>query len=121
MKFCWTTLYVKNMKESLNFYQEIAGLSIDRRMKPSPDMEIAFLGSGETQIELICDQKSKIIHFGESISIGFDAGSLDKLTVTLKDHNIPIHSGPIQPNPHIKFLYVLDPNGLKVQFIEFIK
>jgi len=121
MKYCWTTLYVKDMNESLKFYQEIAGLKLDRRMKPSPEMELAFLGSGETQVELICDSKIINPQFGGNISIGFEAGSLDKFTELLKSQNIPVHSGPIQPNPHIRFLYVLDPNGLKVQFIEFIK
>jgi lactoylglutathione lyase len=58
---------------------------------------------------------------GDSISVGFDAESLDNIKETLKENNIPILAGPIQPNPSIKFLYVHDPNGLKIQFIEFIK
>ncbi len=33
MKFCWATINVKNMEESLNFYQEIVGLTVDRRFK----------------------------------------------------------------------------------------
>ena len=37
----------------------------------------------------------------------------------LVERGIAIHSGPFQPNPELRFLYVLDPDGLKVQFVEF--
>jgi len=36
----------------------------------------------------------------------------------LKEKCMDILSGPYQPNPHIKFFYLLDPNGLKVQLVE---
>ena len=37
---------------------------------------------------------------------------------SMKEKGIPIHSGPFQPNPHARFFFVLDPNGLKIQFVE---
>jgi lactoylglutathione lyase len=36
----------------------------------------------------------------------------------IKEKSIEIESGPIQPNPNVKFFYVLDPNGVKIQFVE---
>jgi len=33
---------------------------------------------------------------------------------------IEIKTGPVQPNPHIKYFIVQDPNGIKVQFAEQI-
>lgn len=42
MKFCCSTLFVKNLEESVQFYQEIIGLPIKGRLKPSPNLEIAF-------------------------------------------------------------------------------
>lgn len=118
MKFCWTTLQVKDLDVSLRFYQDIVGLPLNRRMKPSPEMEIAFLGSGETQVELICSQGKKAVRFGQDISMGFVTESLDGLIENFKKLGIPIHSGPFQPGPAIRFLYVLDPDGLKIQFVE---
>lgn len=41
-------------------------------------------------------------------------------TIDGKNGCIDIHSGPFQPNPHTKFIYLLDPNGLKVQLVENI-
>ena len=121
MEFCWVTINVKDMEKSLHFYQEIMGLHINRRMKPNPDMEIIFLGSGETQIELIYNAKVDDINMGKDISLGFVVDSIERMSEILKKKNIPIHAGPYQPNPSIKFLYILDPNGVKIQLVENIK
>lgn len=111
---------VNNLEESLKFYQEIIGLPVNRRFKAGPGVEIAFLGDGETKIELICNETIKEVNFGQAISLGFEIESADEMMLVLKGKGIDIHSGPFQPNPHIKFFYILDPNGLKVQLVENI-
>lgn len=121
MKYCWTTFYVTDMDESLRFYQEIVGLSLIRRSKLSPEIELAFMGSGETQIELICDTSVKTIKHSDSISLGFQCESLEELITVLNKKKIVKLSEIIQPNPFIRFFYVLDPNGVKIQFVEFAK
>ncbi|HEY5561541.1 MAG TPA: VOC family protein [Clostridiaceae bacterium] len=120
MKFCWTTLMVKNMDESLKFYQDIIGLNVSRRFNAGPGVEIAFLGDGDTKVELICNKATEEVSFTSSISLGFEVNSLDEMMVLVKEKSIEIHGGPFQPNPHTKFFYVMDPNGLKVQFVENI-
>lgn len=120
MKFCWSTLMVKNLEESLMFYKEIVGLNVSRRFIAGPGVEIAFLGEGETKIELICNEAFKEVSFGHDISLGFEVNSVDEMIGFVKKKGIDIHSGPFQPNPHSKFFYVLDPNGLKIQFVENI-
>ncbi len=79
MNFCWTTIQVMDMDKSLAFYQEIVGLPLVRRAQASPEMELAFLGSGETQVELICDGKPQAVNHGDSISMGFRTGSRSSL------------------------------------------
>ena len=120
MKFCWSTVNVKNLEKSLMFYTEIVGLKVNKRLNAGPGVEIAFLGDGETKVELICNEKSKGVNFGQDISLGFEVDSVDKMIAFAKEKGIDIHSGPFQPNPHTKFFYVLDPNGLKIQFVENI-
>ena len=109
---------VKDMEESLKFYQEVVGLGINRRTPAGPGMELAFLGDGETQIELICDKSIDKVNIGNDISLGFEVNSLDDMIKFINDRGIAIHSGPVQPNPHIKFFNVLDPSGLRIQFLE---
>ncbi|MEA4816330.1 MAG: VOC family protein [Lachnospiraceae bacterium] len=121
MKFCWSTLMVKNMEESLDFYQEIAGLKLESRFNAGPRVEIAFLGDGETKIELICNKEKTEINVGEDISWGFEVDSVDRFMEFVKGKDVNIHSGPFQPNPKTRFFYVIDPNGLKIQFVEHSK
>jgi lactoylglutathione lyase len=104
---------VKNLDESLKFYKDIVGLNVSRRFNAGPAVEIAFLGDGETKIELICNEALKEVSFGHDISLGFEVNSVDEIMASVKKKGIDILSGPFQPNPHTKFFYVLDPNGLK--------
>lgn len=120
MKFCWSTLLVKDMETSLKFYQEIVGLKISRRFQPAPCTDIAFLGEGETNIELIYNESHREVNVGSDISWGFEVDSLEKTLALVKEKGYDVQGGPFQPNPHVKFIYVLDPNGMKIQFVENI-
>lgn len=117
LSFVHTTIMVKNMEESLKFYQEIVGLTRSHRFPTDTD-EIIFLGDGETKVELIYNKNIQDIHYSEHISLGFSVSSLEETMEFLKQKKITIQDGPIRPNPAVQFIYILDPNGLKVQFIE---
>ena len=117
MSFCWCTIMVKDMEESLDFYTDIVGLTIERRFEAAPDREIIFLGSGETKVELISG-KGPEVNIGMDISLGFTVDSIDRKMEFLQGRGIEILEGPIKPNPTIAFFYINDPNGLRIQFIE---
>lgn len=121
MKFCWTTVTVADMERSLAFYRDVLGLPVDRRYPAGPGVEIAFLGAGETKLELICHAEEKDIRIGGHISVGFEVESVDEAMKQLAAKGIPVHSGPFQPNEHIRFFFVPDPDGLKVQLVENIR
>jgi lactoylglutathione lyase len=108
------------MEESLKFYEEIVGLVVNKRFKAGSGIEIAFLGDGETKLELLCDENSNGVNIGQDISLGFEINSVDEMITFVKEKGIAIHSGPFQPNPHTKFFFIMDPNGLKIQFVENI-
>jgi lactoylglutathione lyase len=116
MKFCWCTITTNDLDASIAFYRDIVGLALTRRFAAGPDTQIAFLGSGETQIEVI--QSGSEATVGSGISLGFEVDSVDEMMTFVKEKGIPIHSGPMSPNPHVRFFYVQDPNGLKIQFVE---
>ncbi|MFY9214634.1 MAG: VOC family protein [Tissierellaceae bacterium] len=118
MKFAHVTINVKDLEESVKFYQEVVGLSLVNRFPAGPNMEIVFLGEGETLVELIYDIANPDITIGKDISIGFAVDSLNDMMDFVKDKGIEIESGPFEPNPNTRFFFVLDPNGLRVQFIE---
>ncbi|GAB1476134.1 hypothetical protein MASR2M70_09660 [Bacillota bacterium] len=117
MKFLWCTINVKDMEESLRFYEDVAGLRIDRRFPIGPG-EIVFLGDGETKVELIYDGGDKWQADKTGISIGFEAESLDAKMDLVKEKGIEITGGPFQGGPDFRFFFVKDPNGVNVQFVE---
>lgn len=117
MNFLWCTIDTDDMEESLKFYQEIVGLSIDRRFPAGETKEIVFLGDRQTKVELISDIKDKKNENKEGISLGFETDSLDNLMKILKEKGYKIE-GPFSPNPRVRFIFTFDPNGVKIQFVE---
>lgn len=106
------------MEDSLKFYQEIVGLSLNSRFQAGPGMEISFLGDGETKVELIYDSNNKEMGNVEGISLGFEVESVDEMIRFIKEKGLEVDSGPCQPSPHVKFFFVKDPNGVSIQFVE---
>lgn len=120
MKFLWTTIYVRNLDESVSFYSDLLGLQVIKRFPAGPDTEIAFMGNrtdNETLVELMADSKKGITSFGESISIGFAVDSVDAMLDIVKRKDIPVNSGPFE-TPAFRFFCIKDPNGLNVQFFQ---
>lgn len=120
MSFLWTTIKVKDLSESVKFYQDIVGLEVQRQFEAGPETEIAFLAAAgdQTAVELIDYQNQDEIKLGADISLGFEVNSLAEKMKFIQENNISIQSGPISPNPNIEFFYILDPNGLRIQFVE---
>lgn len=118
MNVLWTTISVKSMEESLGFYQDIVGLPLDSKFTAGPDTEISFLGGEGAKVELIYNKKNLDINIGKDVSMGFPVKSLDEKMEFLKGKGIQIQGGPFQPNPHIRFFFIKDPNGMTIQFVE---
>jgi lactoylglutathione lyase len=120
MDFAHVTLLVNNLEDSLQFYQEVIGLPVKRRFSLTPGLEIVFLGNGQTEIELICDQAQADIDYGQAISLGFAVQSLEETANLMKEVGMEM-SQIFSPSPQVKFFYVSDPNGLRIQLIEWVK
>jgi lactoylglutathione lyase len=118
---CWVTINVKDLERSVQFYTETVGLTEERRIAPLPGTEIVFLRAGETQVELIKNDKNPDPQFGKDISLGFEVDSVDDLKSELEELDGLEIEGPFQPNPRVKFFYILDPDGVKIQFVENVK
>jgi lactoylglutathione lyase len=111
------TISVKNLEESVGFYRDIVGLPVVRRYAAGPGTEIAFLGDGETQVELI-DSGKPDVAVGQDISIGFATDSVEALAERLRAKGVADIGDVISPNPHVAFFFISDPNGVRVQFVE---
>ena len=118
MKFCWVTISVQDLNKSLDFYQNIVGLPISERFNSGEGMEIVFLGEGETKVELLYNVNLPGMEPSQVISLGFEVHSLDQQLQYVQKQGIEVTGGPYQPNPHIRFFFVNDPDGVSIQFVE---
>jgi lactoylglutathione lyase len=117
MKFAHVTISVSDLDKSVSFYRDIVGLPVQSRYPAGPDTEIAFLGEGDTKVELIYGKGTPAATFSQDISIGFETASVAELAVSLKAKGY--ETGEIiSPNPQVAFFFISDPNGVKVQFLE---
>lgn len=115
MRMVHVTLHTACFEESLNFYQDIIGLIIERDMRPARNMVFLSERTGDTCVELIEDEKAQRIN-ASAVSVGFHADDVEALYEKLKSAGYEV-SEMIRPNPHVKFFFVNDPNGLRIQFI----
>jgi lactoylglutathione lyase len=110
------TVQTEDLKGTIDFYAWLLNLPVSRRLE-IPNGEIAFLGAEETKLEVIYNKDYKRTGTAEGITVGFAVGSLDGKMKMLDEKNIP-HSDVISPNPHVRFCYFTDLNGIKIQLIE---
>ena len=124
MAFCWTTLHVKSMEASIEFYENGVGLSLQRRFKSPTGNEVAFLGFGDGQeqtlLELIQAEVPADYPQSDQISIGFNTEDLMEKKEVLEAMGVGLYKDIIQPNPSIRFFYVKDPDGISVQFLQWL-
>lgn len=120
MKFCHVTFLVKNLDKALCFYQDVIGLSLHRRFVAGDGLEIAFVGSGDTEIEFICNQSNEDTHIGRDITLGFEVTSLDETIALLSQKGVAF-GAVVQLGPDVRCIYMSDPNGIRVQLIEYAK
>ena len=117
MKLLHITIQTEAFEKEISFYQTFAGLSIQRDLR-SAGRKIVFLANtaGETAIEIIEAKGSAAIE-NEYLSIGFQAEDLQEIHNKLSEAGFA-PTPFISPMPQVRFFFVKDPAGVKVQFME---
>ncbi|MDF2842721.1 MAG: Glyoxalase/bleomycin resistance protein/dioxygenase [Herbinix sp.] len=115
MKFSLTTLYVKDMEKSLEFYNTLIGLPIVRRQVIGEDKELVFLGDGDTLLELI-PSDGNVQYAG--FSIGFDVDDLLEAKERLENNGYKIKR-EMSPNSSLTLCFLDGPNGEEVELLEY--
>lgn len=122
MNYGFVTVKVKNMEESVKFYTEFLDLSIVSKFPAGPGITITFLSDDKgNKIELIENEHEKLSEDTKGlslVSIGFVVDSVDKMVELINEKGIRIVKGPIKTPTGAKFVYVEDPNGAEIEFIE---
>ena len=116
MKIQHITIQTRVFEDEISFYETYAGMAIQRDMR-SHGRNMVFLADadGDTQIEIIENSEAEPVTC-DALSIGFHAEDLDALKDKLEIEGF--HPMPfVTPMPEVRFFFVNDPAGVKVQFI----
>lgn len=120
MSFCWVTLQVKNLEDSLSFYHDTLGLPVNSRHSGN-GIEMVMLGEEKQPlIELLCNKHAVKESFQSDISVGIKVKNLEDTIEYLKSKQISVLRGPIEPAPGTRFLFIQDPDGYEVQLVEML-
>jgi len=120
MKINLITLHTSEMLKSIYFYEDILKMKIVNELRPDENMRLVFLkGAGDVLIELIEDKTITILDsVSSNISIGLFIEDMNGIIQMLEEKKVKIKSGPITVSNGNKLLFIEDPNGVKVEFIE---
>ena len=116
MRMLHVTIQTDKFQEELKFYQEIVGLQIIRDMRPlGRDMVFLANVQGDTEIEIIGNPDA--VNAGnEYLSIGFQTENAAAMREELISKGLEA-TPMISPNPQVRFFFVTDPAGVRVQFM----
>lgn len=122
MKIKLITIRVKDMDESLGFYQEVLGLKEVRRIEQMENMLIVFLQDKDGAIiELIenSGENNGDSHMSDGrVSVGFGVENMDETLVKLATYSIEVSQGPITTPGGEIIAFIKDPNGVEIEFIQ---
>jgi len=111
------TVATEKMQDTIDFYQWLLDLPIDSRFPIGNGGEIVFLGAPEEAKFEIIYQPDTPARACDGVTIGFGVKSLEEKMNQLDGRSIP-HSPLISPNPHSKFCFFTDLNGVKIQLFQ---
>ncbi len=116
MKMRHVTVHTENFEREIEFYERYAGLTVRRDMRAS-GRNMIFLSDkeGDTEIEIIETEGAKDSG-NDNLSVGFEAEDLEALRRKLEEDGFE-PSPFVSPNPSVRFFFVKDPAGVRVQFI----
>lgn len=124
MKIAHTSITVKNMDESLNFYCNILGLKLSsRREIPENRAEIAFV-QGEPQSNLALEltfwsAKSDWVDGDQLDHIAMEVGDVSETVEALRKRGVEIAKEPYSlRGSSKKIAFVKDPNGIWIELIQ---
>ena len=115
MKMLHVTIQTKFFHEEMDFFLKHVGLKIERDMRPF-GRNMVFLNNGESETCIEIIENDAEFAGNENLSVGFLTEDLEKKREELiADGFEP--TPMISPAPNVKFFFVTDPAGVKIQFM----
>ncbi len=123
MRFLHTSITVRNMEESLQFYTEVLGLEFERRRTiPENHAEIAFVKDPTSggRIELTHWDGKDQFDPGEQLDhLAFEVADMDRFLLKVRGQNVRVAKEPFRISGGTnRIAFILDPNDVWIELIE---
>jgi lactoylglutathione lyase len=123
MRFLHTSITVRHMDESLEFYTEVLGLEFERRRTIAENhAEIAFVKDplSGARIELTHWEGKDSFEPGEQLDhFAFEVPELDRFLMKMRAKNVRIAKEPFRlAGGTTRLAFILDPNDVWIELIE---
>ncbi len=123
MKLLHTSITVKDMDETINFYTNNLGLKLVKRKEiPENNAEIAFLEEENTdyKIELTYWKEKKGYSEGDQLDhLAFEVEDMKNTINELKQKGVKIVKEPYSLSNSTKIIaFILDPNDIWIELIQ---
>jgi lactoylglutathione lyase len=123
MRFLHTSITVRNMEESLQFYTEVLGLEFERRRTiPENHAEIAFVKDPASggRVELTHWEGKDQFEAGEQLDhLAFEVADLDRFLLKVRTKNVRVAKEPYRLSGGTsRIAFILDPNDVWIELIE---
>ena len=113
MKVRYTTMIADNMKDSVDFYENVMGFKVQEVYNLPNGSEITILDGGGAMIELI---ESSDFETG-LYSMGVEVENLEKTLEDMRAKEVEITMEPVRTLVGI-MAFIKDPNGVNIALIE---
>ena len=118
MKFHHISLRVKNFEDSMRFYTQLAGLTVQKQFEAGGG-NVAYLADAadDTEVEIIALPQGQTFE-GKGMFLCFATDNLE----LVHERAVSLNYNPSDirhPEPDAKYFYVYDPDGVSVQFREY--
>jgi lactoylglutathione lyase len=123
MRFLHTSITVRDMEESLQFYTEVLGLEFERRRTiPENHAEIAFVKDplSGARVELTHWDGKNQFDPGEQLDhLAFEVSDLDRFLMKMRSKNVRVAKEPYRLSGGTsRIAFILDPNDVWIELIE---
>jgi lactoylglutathione lyase len=120
MKISLFTIHVSDMAKSIGFYKKVFGMEIARELRPNENLHLVFLkNEGEITVELVDDgAHSEREGCRSNVAMGVFVENMEKVVGLLKENKVSIKNGPFETPNGTKLLFVEDPDGVVIEFVQ---
>ena len=116
---------VSDMDKAVHFYHDLLGLDlVSRGVHEDVGEEYAFLDLGHATLELLKlmdhDFQGPESRPSNCPHLAFRTDEMDDILKLIQDNDIRIVKGPLIIEGHERWIYIADPDGNVVEFIQWL-